>query len=366
MIPRIQHWLAEHHARLGVPAELQPLTLINVNYKYVESYPIISRVVLWFARDAARPCLATKITDPGLTREAIDFSIQFQDKIDAALGHELFLNIIEVAEINDRMVIIEEACPHRTFETDLKFAICGPERSHARFGRTFAAQMDEIGALCGQLTTLDQGGPPRRWGEDAAKLAVNFKKDCGFNDAQFPLDSIEFMREAINRVELPNTPVLADFVCPNIFPGPRLIDNVHPQLAEWNKTLPGHINAFRFIVPYFYSPPMELLYPDWALALASALADTEHQSLIGAPLGKLFAMIGLDAKTQADVIWAFIMYAAIFEMQDKLDFYRESPFMIGGKLEHFEKWTQRLCGVANTDVNADYLLASENNLHAQP
>lgn len=366
MIPRIQQWLTEHHARLGVPAELQPLVLINVNYKYVESYPIISRVVLWFGKDAERPCLATKITDPGLSREALDFSTTFQDKMDAALGQPLFMKIVDVADIAGRRVIIEEASPHRTFETDLKFAICGPERSHARFGRTFGAQMDEIGELCGKLTTLDQGGPAKRWGDDAAQLARHFKQDCGFDDSQYPESSIEFMRDALNKLELPNTPVLADFVCPNIFPGPRLIDNVHPKLEEWNRTLPGHINAFRFLVPYFYSQPVELIYPDWALALASALADTEHESLIAAPLGKLFAMIGLDVKTQADVIWAFIMYAAIFEMQDKLDFYRESPFMIDGKIDTFRKWTQRLCGVANTEVNADYLLASEENLKAQP
>jgi len=366
MIPRIQQWLTEHHARLGVPAELQPLVLINVNYKYVESYPIISRVVLWFGKDAERPCLATKITDPGLSREALDFSTTFQDKMDAALGQPLFMKIVDVANIAGRRVIIEEASPHRTFETDLKFAICGPERSHARFGRTFAAQMDEIGELCGKLTTLDQGGPAKRWGDDAAQFARHFKQDCGFDDSQYPESSIEFMRDALNKLELPNTPVLADFVCPNIFPGPRLIDNVHPKLEEWNRTLPGHINAFRFLVPYFYSQPVELIYPDWTLALASALADTEHESLIAAPLGKLFAMIGLDVKTQADVIWAFIMYAAIFEMQDKLDFYRESPFMIDGKIDTFRKWTQRLCGVANTEVNADYRLASEENLKAQP
>ncbi|MFP6902065.1 MAG: hypothetical protein VCB81_00250 [Verrucomicrobiia bacterium] len=366
MIPRIQQWLTEHHARLGVPAELQPLVLINVNYKYVESYPIISRVVLWFGKDAERPCLATKITDPGLSREALDFSMQFQDKIDAALEQPLFMKIVDVVDIAGRRVIIEEASPHRTFETDLKFAICGPERSHARFGRTFTAQMDEIGELCGKLTTLDQSGPAKRWGDDAAQLARHFKQDCGFDDSQYPESSIEFMRDALNKLELPNTPVLADFVCPNIFPGPRLIDNVHPKLEEWNRTLPGHINALRFLVPYFYSQPVELIYPDWALALASALADTEHESLIAAPLGKLFAMIGLDVKTQADVIWAFIMYAAIFEMQDKLDFYRESPFMIDGKIDTFRKWTQRLCGVANTEVNADYLLASEENLKAQP
>ncbi len=366
MIPRIQHWLTEHHVRLGVPAQLQPLVLINVNYKYVESYPVISRVVLWFAEDAERPCLATKITDPGLTRDALNESMKFQDKIDTALGQPLFMKILDVADIGDQMVIIEEASPHHTFETDLKFAICGPERSHARFGRTFSGQMDELGELCGKLTKLNQGGPAKRWGDDAAQLAQNLKQDCNFNDSTFPPSSIEFMRDALNKIELPHTPVLADFVCPNIFPGPRLIDNVHPQLAEWNRTLPGHINTFRFLVPYFYSQPVELVYPDWALALASALADTEHQSLIAAPLERLFAKIGLDVKTQPDVIWAFIMYAAIFEMQDKFIFYRESPFMIDGKVDMFEKWIKRLCKVANTEVNAKYLLDSENNLNAQP
>jgi len=366
MIPRIRQWLAQNHERLGVPKNLQPLVLFNVNYKYVESYPIISRVILWFGKDSERPCIATKIADPGLTQETLDECIQFQDNLDSALGQPLFMKILEVATIDERMVIIEESCPHRTFETDLKFAICGPERSHARFGRTFKSQMEELGNLCGNLAALDQGGPTKRWGDDAADLANHFKKDCGLDDSQFPIDSIEFMRDALNKIELPQTPVLADFVCPNIFPGPRLIDNIHPQLTEWNRTLPGHINAFRFLIPYFYSQPVLLLYPDWALALASALADTEHQSLIAKPLAKMFSKIGLDVNTQADVIWAFIMYAAVFEMQDKLDFYRESPFMIEGRIESFEKWTQRLCGVANIEVNADYLLASENNLNAQP
>ena len=103
MIPRIRQWLAQNHERLGVPKNLQPLVLFNVNYKYVESYPIISRVILWFGKDSERPCIATKIADPGLTREALDECIQFQDNLDSALGQPLFMKILEVATIDERI-----------------------------------------------------------------------------------------------------------------------------------------------------------------------------------------------------------------------------------------------------------------------
>ena len=116
MIPRIQQWLTEHHARLGVPTDLQPLVLINVNYKYVESYPVISRVLLWFAKDAERPCLATKIADPGLTREAIDFSIQFQNKINDALGIQTRLPRISRGESYRLHEFIEPIMPRVSSE----------------------------------------------------------------------------------------------------------------------------------------------------------------------------------------------------------------------------------------------------------
>ena len=366
MIDRIKQYLMENRGKLSLnSSDLEPLQLFNVNYNFVESYPIISRVVLWFEPGNSRPSIATKITDAGLTKNDIEYCTEFQTEINRHLGRDVFLKVLDVFELEGSLVIAEEAEANHTYETELKFAICGPERCHARFERTFTSQMSELGELTAQLNAMDRGGPLQKWGDKAFEFASRFKNENGFTEADFPEHGLQFMREAINKLEIRNTPVLADFVCPNIFPGPRLIDNVHPELKVWNTELPGIINIFRFIVPYFYSPPVNLLYPDWSHALASALADEREESIIGGPLRELLRKNGLDPVQQADSIWALIQYAAVFEMQDKLLFYQNSPFMLGGKIQTFKEWIQRMCEVSTIEVNADYLLDCEKNLHNQ-
>ncbi|NOZ52374.1 MAG: hypothetical protein GXP08_04395 [Gammaproteobacteria bacterium] len=392
MIPKIKNYLQQNAHKFGLSAntKLDPLILFNVNYNYVESYPLINRVVLWFNKDgfnkdgvdkdgfdkdrlykegrnqhSDKPVIVSKIVDPSLSRETIDDCHSFQHYLNKVVGYNLFLNIIHIVDVDGKLVIFEEAEKKSTYETELKFCINGPERSLARFQRTYSQQMLEMGDLCEKLSKCHSNKRQRRWGDQAYQLATQFKKNGNFEESILPDKNLVLMRDAINKIETPNSPVLADLVCPNIFPGPRLIDNLHPNLRNMNRELPGIINVFRFIVSYFYSPPVQLVFQDWLYTLAAGMKAPKEKSVIANSLQALFAKIGLDCDTQADTIWGFIMYACVFEMQEKLDFYQQSPFMITGKIEQYCEWSRRMTQLQTTDVNVEQLINDEQKLNIQ-
>lgn len=345
MIPIIERYIHEHidnwPVKIQQPLCLRPLLLSNVNYNFVENYPLITRVILWFGEEDNYPSIVTKIMDRSLKLESIKRCITFQDRINEKMGYNVFPKIFDIAEISGNIVLFEEGVKSSTYETELKYAICGPERSLARLERVIQRQFKEMGGLFRHLQDMQTLDKPQQWGDLAYKLGQDFKKTCGF-DANFLTDSsLDMTRRAIDSVPMYQSPVLADLVCPNIFPGPKLIDNINPNIDELNAQLPNIINVFRFIVPYFYSPPVRDVFKDWPYALAVAITDKEGQTIIGPPVRDILRRVGLDPD-QPDVIWAFVMFATLFEMRDKLDFYGKSPFMIDGKKDEFRQWTKRL------------------------
>lgn len=347
MIPAIQHYIHEHidswPVEVQQPLRLLPLLRSNMNYNFIENYPLITRVVFWFEEDNY-PSLVTKIMDKSLGLESIKRCIAFQEGLNAKIGYPVFPRIFEIAEISESIVLFEEAVHGATYETELKGAIRGSERSLARLERVIQRQFKEMGGLFKQLQDIPTSDEPQQWGDWVYKLGQDFRDTSGFGANPLSDAHLDRMRQAIDSVSLPQTPVIADLVCPNIFSGPRLIDNINPDIDELNTRLPGIINVFRFIVTYFYSPPVNDVFEDWLYAIAVAITDREGQTIIGPPLRDILRQVGLDPN-QPHVIWAFVMAATLFEMKDKLEFYGESPFVIGAMRDEYRRWTNRLVGI---------------------
>ena len=373
MIPKIQHYIYEHinswPVKIQQPLCLRPLLLSNVNYNFVENYPLITRVILWFGEDDKYPSLVTKIMDRSLKLESIKRCLTFQDRINEKIGYKVFPRIFDIDEISGNIVLFEEGVKSSTYETELKHAICGPECSLSRLERVIQRQFKEMGGLFKRLQDMRTSEKPRQWGNWAYKLGQDFKKTCGFDASSLTDATLDRMRKNIDSVPLPQTPVIADLVCPNIFSGPRLIDNINPHIDELNAHLPGVINVFRFMVTYFYSPPVNHLFEDWLYAIAVAVTDRKGQTIIGPPVRDILGQVGLNPD-QSEVIWAFVMAATLFEMKDKLEFYNESPFMIGRKKEEFCQWTRKLVEIQKfisrkKKINLRYIVLAQDSLRTQ-
>ncbi len=373
MIPIIERYIYKQINKWPVdfqqPLSLQPLFLSNVNYNFVESYPLITKVILWFEMENHYPSLVTKIMDDELEVESINRCLSFQKRLNEKIGYDLYPKIYDITKISEKIVLFEEAVKSPTYETELKYAICGPERSLLHLERVINRQFKEMGGLFKQLQGITTSDRSYQWGDWAFNLVHKFKATCGFNTNFLTDKHINQIRKAVDTIPMYKSPVLADLVCPNIFSGPRIIDNIIPDIDELNAQLPGVINLFRFIIPYFYSPPVNDVFTDWPYAIAVAINDRGHNTIIGPPLRDILRQTGFDLE-QPIVIWSFIIFTTIFDMIQKLEFYSNSPFIIDGKKKQFQKWTKRLVEIQNLfnknkKINPKSIIYAQNSLNAQ-
>ena len=373
MIPIIQRYIHEHidswAVKIQRPLCLRPLLRSNINYNFVENYPLITRVIFWFAEEDNYPSLVSKIMDESIKLESIKRCITFQEGLNAKIGYEVFPKIFDIAQISGSIVLFEEAVKSATYETELKRAICGPERSLAHLERVIQRQFKEMSDLFRDLQNMRTSDKPCRWGDWAYKLGQDFRDTSGFGANPLSDAHLERMKQAIDSVPLPQTPVIADLVCPNIFSGPRLIDNINPNIDGLNAQLPGVINVFRFIIPYFYSPPVKDIFKDWLYAIAVAITDRKSHTIIGPPVRGIIREVGLDPE-RPSIIWAFVMAATLFEMKDKLEFYGESPFVLGGMKSEFHQRTKRLVKIQalisrNKRFDPRLVILAQDNLRRQ-
>lgn len=320
--------------------EWQPIFRSNINYNFVEEYPLITRIIFWV--DSSGPKLVSKILDKSLSPESLSDCLAFQQSINKKLGCDLYPQLYGVTEINGYYVLFEPAIRKSTYETELKRAVFGAEASPHYVGRVITRQFAEIGGLFNTLLQ-DHPSDTGQWGQNFYDLGDKLRKMIDGN--VLTIEHLNIMKQNIDAVAIYDTPVLADLVCPNIFAGPQLIDNLIPDIKGLNKSLPGIINAFRFIVPCFYSPPLTSVLQGWVQALAGSLMDKAEVSLLAKPVRDLCRQVGLDPDAQRDIIWSLIMGATFFEMVDKLDFYNNSPFMLQGKQTEYLEWIRNLVSV---------------------
>ncbi len=323
MLEIIREYIADHikdwatPPQISCPALWKPLFRTNLNYNFVEEYPLITRIIFWM--DGESPRLITKIVDKSLSRESIDDCQAYQQNLNKQLGYDLFPPLYDIADINGCCVLFEPAMQESTYEMELKGAVYSPEATHPYVGRVITRQFTEMGKVFSDLLKITSS-EPKQWGQTFYDLGDKLKALLGGDILSS--EHLDIMRRNIDSVPIYDSPVIADLACQNIFPGPQLIDNIIPDIKGLNEALPGVINAFRFMVPVFYSPPLSHVAKNgWTHALASALMDGEEETVLAKPVRNLCHTIGLDPN-DSTVIWAFIMGATFFEMVNMLDFYK--------------------------------------------
>jgi len=327
MIEVIHKYITENIGRWHTPPSVscpdiwKPIFCSNHNYDVVREYPIITRLIFWV--EGGRLQLATKIVDKSLSLESIQTCQNYQRHINKRLGYDLFPPLYDIADIGGRWVLFEPAIQGATYGTELTRTIFSPEASMPYLGRVFTRQFAEMGELFADLLKLTSPGT-KHWGQTFYDLGANIEAEL--KDGYLHPEHLEIMKHHIDSFPIQNTPVLADLATQNIFPSARLVDNIIPDIKGLNESLPGIINAFRFMAPIFYSPPVSgIVEKGWIHAQASALMDTEEDTLLAKPVRDLCRKIGFNMDEPA-VIWAFIMGATFFEMATALDFYKNSPF----------------------------------------
>ncbi len=180
----------------------------------------------------------------------------------------------------------------------------------------------------------------KQWGQTFSDLGCRLNGILG-EDVISP-DQLETMKDNIDSVLIAKTPVIVDLACQNIFPGPQLVDNLVPDIKEKNESLPGIINAFGFMVPIFYSPPLRNTLGNWVQTLADAIDDNSEETYLSKPVRNLCRAVGINPDNY-ELVWAFIMGATFYKMLDALDFYKNTPFV--NLKEDYIEWTKDLLTV---------------------
>ena len=345
MIPIIERYIYEHISNWPVkiqqPVCLRPLLRSNKEADGIVKSEWIGKVIFWFAGDEGCPCLVTKIMDKSVTLESIKRCITIQERINEKIGYAVFPRIFDIAEISGNIVLFQEAVKGPNYEIELSRALYGPGRSLARVERVIRRQFKEMGGLFRHLQDMQTSDEPRRWGKWAYKVGQDFRNTCGF-DASFLTDAhLDEMRKAIDSVPIYQHLVLVEDHIANYLPGPRAVDQIHPNIDELISQRPGIIDVFRVIIAYFRAGPIVGLFNDWLYAIATAITDKDGRTIIGPPMRDILRQVGLDPD-RARVLWAFVMVTFFIRAKSELDFHGENPFVIDELKAHFQKQTKRL------------------------
>ena len=129
MISIIQRYIYEHiddwPVEVRQSRHLLPLLRSNINYNFVENYPLITRVIFWFGEGDNYPSLVSKIMDKSIKLESIKRCITFQEGLNKKMGYPLYPRIFDIAEISGNIILFEEVVKKSTYETELKDASSG-------------------------------------------------------------------------------------------------------------------------------------------------------------------------------------------------------------------------------------------------
>lgn len=346
MINTIRNYIHKNSGSwpISKPRNPSPLLISNVNYNFIESSPKIARVILWFNEGEGAPWLTSKIMDKSLKRESLDRCLVFQDDLNRRLDYMLYLPVYDVAELDGHTVLFEESCIEMTYKAELRNLIYGPTFTPAYLGRVLARQLGEVGELLERLSQLHSIEKPRRYGAWVHKLGLDFRAACDLEEVLTD-KSLERTSELIDSILIPRTPVLAEFTPPNIFPGPKLIDNIIPDIDELNHEQPGLINAFNFLITSFGTPPLSDLWPPLDV-LAGAILDSKGETLIGLPIRHLIQSAGLDVNDH-NLVWAFVMTAVFWHAINALYLYASHSEMLQKNLELYRVWAPKLVEIQN-------------------
>jgi hypothetical protein len=348
VIPAVERHINQHIAVWPVEVS-RPLRLKAVLRSNKEANGIvkgfwIGKVVFWFGPDAASPLLVTKVFDESVSLDCVKRCTSLQNRANRKIGHAVFPEVFDVAQLSGRCVVFMEALKGPNCEVELSRAIHGPEHSLAQTARVVERQLREIGGLFSELQDIHTSQAPRRWGDWGREAAEQFRRTCHFDDGCLTRARVDEMSAALD--EFPtheHMPLVEDHIA-NYFPGPRAVDQVHPNIEELMRGRPGIVDIFRFLIAYFRAGPIVGVFSDWLYALAAAVADREGRTIVGPPVRKLLRRIGLNPE-RADVVWAFVMAAFFVRAKTELEFHCDNPFVISDLRDEWREAIRELVGI---------------------
>ena len=330
----INHWAVP----LGGKANWRPLIRSNREDNGIVDRKWIGQVILWFAEEHDGPCLATKILDRALEAGAVESCQLLQERANESMNFRVFPRIFDVKEILGRLVLFHEAVDLPNYELELARTIYGPEQSLPAAHRVMIRHFDEVATLLAALREKLNLNEPRHWGGWAYNLGYEFKKSCGFDTTVLDEKIIDNIALSLDSLMMRSCFGLVDHHAANFFAGPRVVDQLHPNINEFMAQDPELIHALKFMIAYFRAGPLGGIFKDWLYAIAVGLMDEKGRTILGTPVRNLLKRVGLPLN-QPDFIWAMFMAAFFARAANELEFHRNNPFVIERLKKEFRRYT---------------------------
>lgn len=292
MLVELKKYIFDHLEEWGLEAnELTPLCRFNPEANGLVSSPQIGNVVFWFADTSDQPLLVTKTARE--KKESWLRHLPYSPKVYAYHQSTLFM----------------EALPGKSYEMELSQALFGPEGNRELVRAITLKHMEEMSQVFLEFSTVNAKEEPYQLGDWIAQKG-----------ASLPQKTVRTLQRILGSMPYVTHHILADHHTANIFPGPYFIDQY--DFAEGREQEPGFLDPIRFIIAYFRASPIGKLYPDWVLTLGCALHDQDQKLLISKPLQAFFNKLNLSG----EVVWALLVLAVLFRMQEELQFHAHNPF----------------------------------------
>jgi hypothetical protein len=343
MVPEIHKYIQQHIDNWQLDGNkrspLWPLLRANKECDYiVAGYPIGS-IIFWFNTQDRFPILVTKIMSTSVKLPHIMNCKRTQEYINDRVGQQVFPRIFDAAQIAGRPVIFQEAVNHQTYEKDLIDAINGPERSLAQLRRVTHQQLGEMGWLFNKLRQIRITEVQERWDDWAYELAGELKTRYNFDTSS--LDPyLEDIKRDLKGTSVYHHPILVEHGVGNIFPRPKIIDQIHP-IVYASPTYPADLDVFRFLIAYFRASPLVSVFNNWPYPICGAIMDKEDQTILGGPVRGILEQSGFDLD-RPGVVLSHLVTALLARIKVELGFHSRNSLLIERLIKGLERDLRRL------------------------
>jgi hypothetical protein len=166
----------------------------------------------------------------------------------------------------------------------------------------------------------------KSWGHWAFRFLLNFRSDHG-SEVDIPQEYFKKIKTHVDSIHLYQHPVLVEHDISNIFRGPRLVDQIHPNIDLLLSSEPAILSPFKFLLAYFCAGPIANIFTDWLYALGVFLTNKGLQSSFACPLRRMLRKLDLDPDSPR-MIWSFIILTLLLRIKGELRFHRENPSVL--------------------------------------
>lgn len=324
-----------------INGKLVPIFRFNKEANGIVEKEQIGTVHFWFNQSQPTPVLVSKIMDASLSVEYIRHWAEYQKEINKKIGRSVFPAIYDVVKIGSRPVIFQEAINEPNYDMQLSKAIFGVGANISTMNEVVKSHLKEMAFLFKHLKTIDVSKESRQWGEWAYAVGKTFKNNYGLASNVLFDGSLDRMKETLNSMTLQRNYVLVDHYSANYFLGPRAVDQIDKSLIKRMKEEPGIIDAFRFIIAYLKTSPLNIIYQDWLAVLALSFTQDYRRIAIGSALRAFWQEVGVCLDRPA-YIWSLVMVSFFLRAIDEFTFHKNNPFVMPQLSREFAKLAVQL------------------------